>query len=181
MQCMCMHGVTFILSFLVVCVLSRMVVAWISLGSSVSASSVPNDCRVCAVFFTINAKPSIAWCIRDTTKPISQHAHGDRQGSVFIGCTFYCCCAFLDSIKLNTFNEGFHPRAVAMFWWCHWITLCWHVCKTQPKSSLSISNQTYNSYLSLAFTWTYFTVCMHICCSKSALERQCGSVVCGPC
>lgn len=43
------------------CVLSRRVVAWISFGSSVSASSVPNDCRVCAVFFTSSAKPSIAW------------------------------------------------------------------------------------------------------------------------
>lgn len=54
-------GATFIWSFLVVCVLSRVVVAWTSLGSSVSASSVPNDCRICAVFFTISANPSIAW------------------------------------------------------------------------------------------------------------------------
>lgn len=54
-------GDTFILSLLLVCVLSRMVVVLISFGSSVSASSVPNDCRVCAVLFTISANPSMAW------------------------------------------------------------------------------------------------------------------------
>lgn len=51
---------TFIFSFFSVCACSRMVVASASLGNSVSASSVPNACRVCAVVFTIRANASIA-------------------------------------------------------------------------------------------------------------------------
>jgi len=39
----------------------RLDVASTSLGSSVSASSVPKDWRVCAVFFTIRANPSMAY------------------------------------------------------------------------------------------------------------------------
>lgn len=51
---------TFIFSFFSVCACSRLVVASASLGNSVSASSVPNACRVCAVVFTIRANASIA-------------------------------------------------------------------------------------------------------------------------
>jgi len=32
-----------------------------SSGSSVSASSVPKDCNICAISFTVSAKLSIAW------------------------------------------------------------------------------------------------------------------------
>lgn len=52
---------TFILSFFSVWMVRRLDVASTSLGSSVSASSVPKDWRVCAVFFTIRAKPSMAY------------------------------------------------------------------------------------------------------------------------
>lgn len=52
---------TFILSFFSVWMDRRLDVASTSLGSSVSASSVPKDWRVCAVFFTIRAKPSMAY------------------------------------------------------------------------------------------------------------------------
>lgn len=51
---------TFIFSFFPVCACSRLVVASASFGNSVSASSVPNACRVCAVVFTIRANASIA-------------------------------------------------------------------------------------------------------------------------
>lgn len=51
---------TFIFSFFSVCACSKLVVASASFGNSVSASSVPNACRVCAVVFTIRANASIA-------------------------------------------------------------------------------------------------------------------------
>lgn len=36
-------------------------IEYMSSGSSVSASSVPKDCNICAISFTVSAKLSIAW------------------------------------------------------------------------------------------------------------------------
>lgn len=52
---------TLALSFFSVCALSTKLVDGTSFGSSVSASSVPKDCSIWAVCFTISAKLSIAW------------------------------------------------------------------------------------------------------------------------
>lgn len=86
---------TFIWSFLSVCVLSRSIVAWTSLGSSVSASSVPNDCRVCAVFFTIRANPSIAWYIQECQCSFTVSNEGWSRGGVSIGHANPVACVCL--------------------------------------------------------------------------------------
>lgn len=56
-----MYSITLRLLCLSVCVVSRSLVHWTSLGSSVSARSVPNFCNIWAVVFTVSAKFSMAW------------------------------------------------------------------------------------------------------------------------
>lgn len=56
-----MHHITLRLLCLSVCAVRRSLVHWTSLGSSVSARSVPNFCNIWAVVFTVMAKFSIAY------------------------------------------------------------------------------------------------------------------------
>lgn len=56
-----MHHITLRLLCLSVCAVRRSLVHWTSLGSSVSARSVPNFCNIWAVVFTVMAKFSTAY------------------------------------------------------------------------------------------------------------------------
>lgn len=93
-------GDTFILSLLLVCVLSRRVVVLISFGSSVSASSVPNDCRVCAVLLTINANPSISWG--------EQQWHGFSACRVFFNMWVNSFCGIFRTFLSFAFTCIYH-------------------------------------------------------------------------
>lgn len=126
----CKQGwLTLRLLCLTVWVTRRSLVHWISLGSSVSARSVPNFCNSWAVVFTVTAKFSMAW----GRTPLWVHQHwsssGSRQhsnspyGGVSTGCGS---------------NPGFLPALQSA-------ALCPHTHEGLTESSASQSVKTVDS------------------------------------
>lgn len=71
-----------------------------SLGSSVSARSVPNVCSICAVVFTVIAKFSIAWKSKSTK---SQTAYlFTLSPLMMLSPSGTQCCKYYVPIKLAT-------------------------------------------------------------------------------
>lgn len=128
-MCVCvlaylMHHITLRLLCLSVCAVRRSLVHWTSLGSSVSARSVPNFCNIWAVVFTVMAKFSMAYgnrltCYSAMSSNLAHHTPAIMSNLVLNATVSQCSlfggvstdCDSIPGFLLTLGSAGFYPHS----------------------------------------------------------------------